>query len=220
MGPSGDGTLTADEVTIAKRMYGGTHRDWNDLASEQRYTGAKYGSEADWSPLFADNGGYGPFIGHYVYSLLTPPFDWRRDINWDDVYDYAKAVLTPVTAAPSPDIRRFTARGGKLIQMAGWNDSVVPPDGSVDYFFVAGAVGADAEPAEPGGRPRDREADAAERRGPRQRVRRPGAAVPPPVPAAGHRPLRRQHRPELDRRRHARAAEGLPRRRPPRRQRR
>lgn len=136
MGPSGDGTLTADEVTVAKRMYGGTHRNWDDLTSEQRYTGAKYGSEADWSPLFADNGGYGPFIGHYVYSLLTPPYDWRRDINWDDVYDHAKAVLTPVTAAPSPDIRRFTSRGGKLIQMAGWNDSVVPPDGSVDYFFA------------------------------------------------------------------------------------
>lgn len=136
MGPSGDGTLTADEVTIAKRMYGGTHRNWDDLGSEQRYTGAKYGSEADWSPLFADNGGYGPFIGHYVYSLLSPPFDWRRDINWDDVYDHAKEVLTPATAAPSPDIRRFTSRGGKLIQMAGWNDSVVPPDGSVDYFFA------------------------------------------------------------------------------------
>ena len=98
-------------------MYGGTHRNWDDLASEQRYTGATYGSEADWSPLFADNGGYGPFIGHYVYSLLSPPYDWRRDINWDDVYDHAKAVLTPVTAAPSPDIRRFTSRGGKLIQM-------------------------------------------------------------------------------------------------------
>ena len=136
MGPSGDGTLTGDEVTVAKRMYGGTHRKWDDLASEQRYTGAKYGSEADWSPLFADNGGYGPFIGHYVFSVLTPPYDWRRDINWDDVYDHAKAVLSPVTAAPSPDIRRFTSRGGKLIQMAGWNDSVVPPDGSVDYFFA------------------------------------------------------------------------------------
>lgn len=136
MGPSGDGTLTADEVTVVKRMYGGTHRNWDDLASEQRYTGAKYGSEADWSPLFADNGGYGPFIGHYVYSLLTPPFDWRRDINWDGVYDQAKAALTPVTAAPSPDIRRFTSRGGKLIQMHGWNDSVVPPDGSIDYFFA------------------------------------------------------------------------------------
>jgi feruloyl esterase len=136
MGPSGDGTLTADEIVVAKRMYGGTHRDWNDLASEQRYTGAKYGSEADWSPLFADNGGYGPFIGHYVYSVNSPPFDWRRDVDWDGVYDHAKQVLSPVTAAPSPDIRRFTSRGGKLIQMAGWNDSVVPPDGSVDYFLA------------------------------------------------------------------------------------
>jgi len=136
MGPSGDGTLTGDEVEVVKRMYGGTHRDWNNLDSEQRYTGAKHGSEADWSPLFADNGGYGPFIGHFVYSELTPPYEWRRDINWDDVYDHAKAMLSPLTAAPSPDIRRFTRRGGKLIQMHGWNDSVVPPDGSIDYFFA------------------------------------------------------------------------------------
>jgi feruloyl esterase len=136
MGPSGDGTLTADEVLVAKRMYAGTHRDWNDLSSEQRYPGAKYGSEADWSPLFADNGGYGPFIGHYVYSVLSPPFDWRVDINWDGVYDYAKQVLSPVTAAPSPDIRRFTSRGGKIVHTHGWNDSVVTPDGSIDYFFA------------------------------------------------------------------------------------
>jgi feruloyl esterase len=136
MGPAGDGSLTADEVTVAKRMYGGTRRLWDDLGSEQRYTGAKFGSEADWSPLFADNGGYGPFIGHYVYSVLTPPYDWRRDINWDDVYDHVKTVLSPVTAAPSPDIRRFVNRGGKLIQTHGWNDSVVPPDGSINYYFA------------------------------------------------------------------------------------
>ena len=178
MGPSGDGTLTADEVLVAKRMYAGTHRNWADLTSEQRYTGAKYGSEADWSPLFADNGGYGPFIGHYVYSTESPPFDWRRDINWDNVYDHAKDVLSPVTAAPSPDIRRFIERGyghshhdhrfydggdrrkhgsyiaydhhrdrddglrhfkrrgGKIVHTHGWNDSVVPPDGSIDYFFA------------------------------------------------------------------------------------
>lgn len=136
MGPSGDGSLTADEVTVARRMYGGTRRHWDDLGSEQRYTGAAYGSEADWSPLFADNGGYGPFIGHYVYSLLSPPYDWRRDIDWDGVYDHVKAVLSPVTAAPSPDLRRFTSRGGKLIQTHGWNDSVVPPDGSINYYFA------------------------------------------------------------------------------------
>ncbi len=46
------------------------------------------------------------------------------------------ASPTPVTAAPSPGIRAFVNRGGKLIQYHGWNDSVVPPDGSVAYFFA------------------------------------------------------------------------------------
>ena len=132
MGPGGDGTLTADEVAVFKAMYAGTR----DSSGEQRYSGARLGSEADWNPLFADNGGYGRFIGHYVYSVTSPPFDWRLDINFDDVYDYVKDVLSPVTAAPSPDLRAFRARGGKLIQYHGWNDPVVPPDGSIGYFHA------------------------------------------------------------------------------------
>ncbi len=135
MGPAGDGTLTAAETAVFKAMYAGTTSE----AGVQRYTGARLGSEADWSPLFADNGGYGPFIGHYVYSLNTPPFDWRRDINFSDVYDAVKLSLTPITAAPSPDLRAFAGRGGKLIQYHGWNDSVVPPDGSIGYFYALAA---------------------------------------------------------------------------------
>ena len=133
MGPAGDGTLTAQELQVAKAMYAGTH---NELTGEQRYTGAAFGSEADWQPNFADNGGYGPFIGHAVFSKTSPPFDWRRDVNWSTVYDTVKAALSPVTAAPSPDIRRFVERGGKLIHTHGWNDSVVTPDGSIGYFYA------------------------------------------------------------------------------------
>lgn len=132
LGPAGDNTLTANELAVVKAMYAGTTSE----TGQQRYTGAKLGSEADWIPSFADNGGYGPFIGHYVFSVLSPPFDWRRDIDFSTVYDYSKAVLTPVTAAPSPDITAFVNRGGKLIHYHGWNDSVVPPDGSVDYFYA------------------------------------------------------------------------------------
>ena len=135
MGPAGDGTLTAAELAVFKAMYAGTTSE----SGVQRYTGARAGSEADWSPLFADNGGYGPFIGHYVYSLNTPPFDWRRDINFSDVYDVVKTSLTPITAAPSPDLRAFTGRGGKIVQYHGWNDSVVPPDGSIGYFHALAA---------------------------------------------------------------------------------
>src|SRR5437667_7760640 len=132
MGPAGDGTLTFAELAVAKAMYAGTTSE----TGQQRYTGANFGSEADWDPNFADNGGYGPFIGHYVYSVLSPPFDWRRDINFSTVYDQAKAALSPVTAAPSPDLTAFTRHGGKLIQYHGLNDSVVPPDGSIAYLHA------------------------------------------------------------------------------------
>jgi feruloyl esterase len=132
MGPAGDSTLTAAELLVFKAMYAGTTSE-NGV---QRYTGARRGSEADWVPLFADNNAYGPFIGHYVYSLDTPPYNWRRDINFSDVYDYVKQVLTPITSAPSPDLRAFTERGGKIIQYHGWNDSVVPPDGSIGYYYA------------------------------------------------------------------------------------
>jgi feruloyl esterase len=132
LGPSGDGTLTAEEVAVFKAMYAGT----TSSTGVQRYTGARLGSEADWIPLFADNGGYGPFIGHYVYSTTSPPFDWRLDLDFDGDYDHVKKVLTPVTAAPSPDLRAFVGRGGKIVQYHDWNDSVVTPDGSIGYFYA------------------------------------------------------------------------------------
>jgi feruloyl esterase len=136
LGPQGDGTLTAAELQVAQRMYSGPQRKSGTPGGEPRYVGAQPGSEADWSPDFADNGRYGAFVGHAVFGLPSPPFDWRQRIDWDGVYDQVQATLTPVTAAPSPDLRRFAARGGKLIQTHGWNDSVVPPQGSTGYFLA------------------------------------------------------------------------------------
>lgn len=130
VGPSGDGTLTAAEVSVFKAMYAGTTSE----SGVQRYTGARLGSEADWSPLFADNGGYGNFISHYVYGIPAANFNWRTQLNYSGDYDAVKQKLTPITAAPSPDLRAFRERGGKIVQVHGWNDSVVPPDGSIGYF--------------------------------------------------------------------------------------
>lgn len=132
LGPEGDHTLTAPELAVVKAMYAGTHSE----TGAQRYTGAMPGSEADWDPNFADNGGYGKFIGHDVYGVESPPFEWRRDIDFSNVYDQVKAALTPITAAPSPDLTAFKKRGGKLIQYHGWNDSVVAPEGSIGYFYA------------------------------------------------------------------------------------
>ena len=133
LGPAGENLLTAQELATVKAMYAGTT---NEKTGEQRYAGAKFGSEANFNPNFADGGSYGPFVGHYVYSVNWSPAQWRANINFSNVYDEAKRALSPITAAPSPDIRAFVNRGGKLIHFHGWNDSVVPPDGSIDYLFA------------------------------------------------------------------------------------
>ena len=132
MGPAGDGTLTASEVDAVKAMYFGT----TTPSGERRYTGARAGSESAWDPAFADAGQYGNFIARAVYGS-TANYEWRLDPeHFGIVYDDTVRVLTPVTAAPSPDLSAFRARGGKLIQYHGWNDSVVPPDGSIGYFHA------------------------------------------------------------------------------------
>ncbi len=129
---AGDGPtcLTDAELGTAQAMYAGLRSS----TGIQRYAGVMPGSEAEWDPNFGDNGRYGPFIGHYVYSRTSPPYEWRRDLNWDDQFDHIKAFVTPVTAAPSPDLTAFKARGGKLLQFHGWADPIVPPSGSPAYY--------------------------------------------------------------------------------------
>ncbi len=122
--------LTDVELTVAQAMYAGMRTS----TGVQRYAGVMPGSEGEWDPAFGDNGRYGPFIGHYVYSKTSPPYDWRRDLNWDDQFDHIKAFITPATAAPSPDLTAFKARGGKLVQFHGWADPIVPPQGSPAYY--------------------------------------------------------------------------------------
>lgn len=122
--------LTDAQLAAAGAMYAGMRTS----SGMQRYAGALPGSEGVWDANFADNGRYGPFIGHYVYSKATSAYEWRRDLNWDGDFDHIKQFITPVTAAPSPDLTAFKARGGKLIQFHGWADPVVPPQGSPAYY--------------------------------------------------------------------------------------
>ena len=66
-----------------------------------------------------DNGGYGTFIGHYVYSVLTPPYDWRRDID-------RVGQLQPITAALDDGlIGRIRAADSDLLQILAIDSALV-----------------------------------------------------------------------------------------------
>jgi feruloyl esterase len=120
--------LTAEQLRTARAVYRGVPA----ADGGQRWNGPVVGSEADWIPAFADNGGYGVFIGHFIYNQLTPPF-MPRSLNVATEYERIKQSVSPWMAAPSPDLTRFKARGGKLIQYHGWHDAVVAPHTSPNY---------------------------------------------------------------------------------------
>jgi feruloyl esterase len=123
--------LTPAQLRAARAVYNGIPTP----DGKQRWNGPVIGSEADWIPAFADNGGYGVFIGHFVYAQRTPPFA-PRSLDVVAEYDRIKAAVAPFMTAPSPDLSRFKARGGKLIQYHGWNDAVVAPHTSPNYMHA------------------------------------------------------------------------------------
>jgi feruloyl esterase len=46
----------------------------------------------------------------------------------------AEAKFAPILNATNPDLRAFRARGGKLLQYHGWNDQLISPQNSIDYY--------------------------------------------------------------------------------------
>jgi feruloyl esterase len=48
--------------------------------------------------------------------------------------DEARLRFQPIISAVNPDLRPFKARGGKMIQYAGWADAAIPPENGLNYY--------------------------------------------------------------------------------------
>ena len=120
--------LTQQQVDLLNDTYRGTYSKGLPITP-----GPAVGSEflLQQGAGLATTGGYGNFIGHYVFGQKD--FDWRK-INFDTEYDTIKQKLDPILAAASPDLTRFKARGGKIIQYHGWNDPVNMPWESPNFY--------------------------------------------------------------------------------------
>lgn len=46
----------------------------------------------------------------------------------------ARQMLQPILSSVNPDLSRFKARGGKLIQYAGWSDAAIAPQNGLNYY--------------------------------------------------------------------------------------
>jgi feruloyl esterase len=124
-----DRCLSAPQVESVKTMYGPIKiKNGNTY-----FPGLERGSELMWQPVM---GGPQPFgISNSGFKFLVhedPNWDWRNfDLETDTSLATEKAGFMD---AINPDLQRFKARGGKILLYHGWNDQLIPPENTINYY--------------------------------------------------------------------------------------
>lgn len=150
--------LTDEQAQALAKMYGGAR---NLRTGETIYYGWPKGSENSgrvnpalpgWSLYWADPADASqPARSNFwkVWAFEDPNWDWRQ-FDFDAGMKTVDDKLAGIINAMNPDLSRFRAAGGKLIQYHGLADPVVPPRDSIDYFEAAqrSAAGSTSAPTD------------------------------------------------------------------------
>ena len=148
-GAESDACLTAAQVTTLKRIYSGP-QNASGAAPAHDF---EPGGEADpagwgrWITGTGPNPGEGSLQLAYARGFLSnmvfekPDWDFRT-LNFDADLKLAEAKTAEALNATDPDLGRFKAAGGKLIQYHGWYDPAIPAGDSIGYYeAVASKMG-------------------------------------------------------------------------------
>jgi feruloyl esterase len=139
-GADGPDCLTEPQVAAVRKIYGGPK---NPRTGAQIFPGYSPGTEAvpaNWRVWISGNGPGQPtlqaFFGNTFYADMV--FDnpkWNfHTFNFDSDVKTADDKTAGILNSTDPDLAKFKARGGKLIQYHGWGDAAIPPQNSIDYF--------------------------------------------------------------------------------------
>jgi feruloyl esterase len=131
--------LTAPQVEAARQIYSPAV---NPRTKEEVFPALQPGSELGWGGLA------GPqavaeaveFFQHVVFH--DPAWDFTT-LSFDTGTAAADKAAADILNVTDPDLRKFFSRGGKLLLYHGWNDQLVAPLNSVNYYNrMVSAVGA------------------------------------------------------------------------------
>ncbi len=129
----------SQELEVLGRLYDGAK---NSRGESLVPGGLMPGSEYEWVPNFV--GRDGPAVFHpdgpikQLYQTLLF-FDDLPAGRSASEFDFDKdplrlAMMEVLYSAKNPDLRKFRARGGKMILYQGWDDVEVTPLNTIDYF--------------------------------------------------------------------------------------
>ncbi len=138
-----EGCLTNDQVNALKKMYSGA----KDSKGNQIYPGGlAMGSENFWG-LWVIGGKPGPYGGilpalmtmlagdHIKYTAFETDCSSCTPLGFNFDTDPEKmAYMANVLNATSPDLKKFNAKGGKMIMYQGWADPAVTPLRTIEYY--------------------------------------------------------------------------------------
>jgi len=120
--------LTAAQVEAVKKIYAPVKTQNGTLI----FPTLQPGSELGWTVLAGGPEPVGVATGTFAYLVYkNAKWDWR---TFDAERDTALADSTDIINAIKPDLSAFQSRGGKLLMYHGWNDQLIAPENSVNYY--------------------------------------------------------------------------------------
>jgi tannase/feruloyl esterase len=136
--------LSDAQLEAVRAIYSGPR---HPLTGELIFPGFEPGSELGWSHLADETEATTTSYSYLVFQdhgWDFHQFDLGRDV------EQADALFDDSLNAGHPDLNAFAGAGGKLLMTHGWNDTAIPPRGSLQYYELARAglddSGAAADP--------------------------------------------------------------------------
>jgi feruloyl esterase len=122
--------LTAAQVDAVRKNYAGAR---NPRTGALVYPGVERGGEALWTFVLPPTpGGIGlPFYRDLVFE--NPAWDMKT-LDYDRDVAFGDAKMGPIINSTDPDLRDFSALGGKFIMYHGWSDQAINPRNSINYL--------------------------------------------------------------------------------------
>jgi feruloyl esterase len=117
--------LTREQAQAASRIYEGPGRVFPGLAP---------GSELGWNGLSGDEP-FGYALGFWRNVVFKDQAWDPKTLDVDAHVAKADAIVNSIgLQAIDPDLKAFFGRGGKLLMYHGWNDPLISPYNSVNYY--------------------------------------------------------------------------------------
>ena len=77
-----------------------------------------------------------PVMHAQYWVEQDPSYDWRTldYAGFEDAFRDSQKLFNDVIGTDNPDLSAYEQSGGKLLLWHGWNDQLISPEGTIDYF--------------------------------------------------------------------------------------